>query len=228
MHAPTCRDTFPCMNARCKQQVKQLLLHKRERHVNLEEILIADCIRYTAVTGDRLCTRSNSILEECFTWQDRKTWKVRDSSSSSPVNTKECAARRKYKTQVFLWRRRGWKKTHPAAPHGLLHSCQHMKLFPFFSWNSQTYHSWAEFGAGLLPKHCLQASYLIAQNACNRAKKKKAPKFHNQGQQVRKAGDVPAQSSKALLSLGSFQVSPNMFVATATDGGFTNKKQWQQ
>ncbi len=50
------------------------------------------------------------IREECFTWQDRKTSKVNVSSSASPMNRKECVARRKYKTQVFLW-----KKT-PATP----------------------------------------------------------------------------------------------------------------
>lgn len=78
-----------------------------------------------AVRSDCLAEWSNSIDEECFTWQDRKTSKVSISSSSSPMNTKECVARRKYKTQVFLLR----KNLQP--PWTALHSFQHMELFLF-------------------------------------------------------------------------------------------------
>lgn len=44
------------------------------------------------------------------------------------------------------------------------------EVIPFFSWNRLTYHDWAKFGAGLLPEHCLPASYLIAQSIWNHAK----------------------------------------------------------
>lgn len=51
----------------------------------------------------------------------------------SPMNTEECVARRKYKTQVFLWRRRKRKRKKKLSnpPWTVLHSCQHMKLFIF-------------------------------------------------------------------------------------------------
>lgn len=47
----------------------------------------------------------------------------------SPMNTEECVARRKYKTQVFLWKKKKKKTQQP--PWTVLRSCQHMKLFIF-------------------------------------------------------------------------------------------------
>lgn len=101
----------------------------------------------------------------------QKDFKVSVSSSSSPMNTKECVARRKYKTQVFLWKKNTQKRKHQ-PPWTVLHFCQRMKLF-LFSWKRLTF-DWAKFETGLLPEHCLPASYLIAQSIWNHSKNTRA------------------------------------------------------
>lgn len=87
-----------------------------------------------AVRSDCSAEWSNSIDEECFTWQDRKTSKVSISSSSSPMNTKECVARRKYKTQVFLLR----KNLQPPMDCTALVPAH--EVISFFRWNRLTFY----------------------------------------------------------------------------------------
>lgn len=99
--------------------------HQRTHRQSFNSTQSEENYNREAVRSDCSAEWSNSIDEECFTWQDRKTSKVSISSSSSPMNTKECVARRKYKTQVFLLR----KNLQP--PWTALHSFQHMKLFLF-------------------------------------------------------------------------------------------------
>lgn len=69
----------------------------------------------------------SELHEECFTWQDRKTSKV-------SMNTKECVARRKYKTQVFLLR----KNLQPPMDCTALVPAH--EVISFFRWNRLTFY----------------------------------------------------------------------------------------
>lgn len=78
------------------------------------------------------------------------------------------------------------KKTKkPCNPHELCCTPASAWSYSFFSWNRLT-NDWAKCGAGLLPEHCLPASYIIA--LWNNAKNTRAQ--HVERKQVNESSEL--------------------------------------